>query len=97
MPPAKSRSKSSPANLKSKPPAKASRPASASARTTVSGPARGVAPNGDAATVKAAGTEAVASAFPFNAAKPSEFGERHAIPRWVRRSSRRTLRSRAAR
>ncbi len=73
MPPAKSRSKSSPANLKSKPPAKASRPASASARTTVSGPARGVAPNGDAATVKAAGTEALASAFPFNAAKPTEF------------------------
>ena len=73
MPPAKSRSKSSPAKLKSKPPAKASRPASASARTTVSGPARGVAPNGDAATVKAAGTEALASAFPFNAAKPTEF------------------------
>ncbi|MBV9913087.1 MAG: catalase [Sinobacteraceae bacterium] len=29
----------------------------------------------DAATAKIAGTEAVASAFPFNAAKPTEFGE----------------------
>jgi len=29
----------------------------------------------DAATAKHAGTEAIASAFPFNAAKPSEFGD----------------------
>ena len=34
----------------------------------------------DAATAKHAGTEAVASAFPFNAAKPSEFGERARDP-----------------
>ena len=41
----------------------------------MSGPAQGVSAILDAATAKHAGTEAVASAFPFNAAKPSEFGE----------------------
>jgi catalase len=48
-----------------------------SARATVSGPARTPA-NGtatDAATAKLEGTESVASEFPFNAAKPSEFGD----------------------
>jgi len=34
----------------------------------------------DASTAKLAGTDAVASAFPFNAAKPSEFGERARDP-----------------
>src|SRR4030095_2396514 len=51
-----------------------------SARSTASGPAQGVAEVSDAATAKHAGTEAVASAFPFNAAKPSEFGERARNP-----------------
>ncbi|MBK7470420.1 MAG: catalase [Betaproteobacteria bacterium] len=45
------------------------------ARSTVSGPAHGVSEVADAARAKHAGTEAVASAFPFNAAKPSEFGD----------------------
>ena len=86
MPPAKSRSKSSPANLKSKPPAKASRPASASARTTVSGPARGVAPNGDAATAKAVGTDALAQRFRSTPPSPPSSRMRHATPRQGRRS-----------
>jgi len=45
------------------------------ARTTVSGPTAKASPQdiADAASAKLAGTEAVASAFPFNAAKPSEF------------------------
>jgi catalase len=48
-----------------------------SARATVSSPAQ--RPNAaevtDAATAKFAGTEALAARFPFNAAKPSEFGD----------------------
>ena len=47
-----------------------------SARTTVSAPAKrpdAVAAS-DAATAKLAGTELLAAKFPFNAAKPSEFG-----------------------
>lgn len=50
--------------------------AKTSARSTVSGPARKGGPAGitDAATAKIAGIEAVAAAFPHNAAKPSEFG-----------------------
>jgi catalase len=75
MPPAKSRPKSSPAGLKTKPPANARRPADSSARTNVSSRARGAPPTGDAAKVKDAGTEALATAFPFNAAKPTEFGD----------------------
>ena len=46
-----------------------------SARSTPSGSAQGVSVVTDVATAKSAGTDAVASAFPFNAAKPSEFGE----------------------
>src|SRR5580765_12064 len=48
-----------------------------SAKSTASGPARPVASSRDAdpAIVKMAGTQEVASAFPFNAAKPSEFGQ----------------------
>ena len=46
-----------------------------SARSTVSGPARKGAEAADAATAKAAGTEKVAAAFPFNATKPAEFGK----------------------
>jgi catalase len=54
----------------------ASEPTRSSARTTVSSPSQ--RPNAtavsDAATAKLAGTEALAAKFPFNAAKPSEFG-----------------------
>jgi catalase len=47
-----------------------------SARATVSGPTQKAGSEGvvDALTAKDAGREAVAAAFPFNAAKPSEFG-----------------------
>jgi catalase len=58
MPPAKSRPKSTPPNRNTKSPDRAARHASS---------------REDPATVKAAGTEALASAFPFNAAKPIEF------------------------
>jgi catalase len=45
------------------------------ARSTLSGPAQPPSPQiADAATAKLAGTEAMAAAFPFNAAKPFEFG-----------------------
>jgi catalase len=49
-----------------------------SARGTVSGPAEKGGAEGiaDLATAKVAGTESVAAAFPFNAAKPSEFGDK---------------------
>jgi catalase len=51
--------------------------AQSSARATVSGPTRkgGIKGVVDAATAKVAGTEALAASFPFNRAKPSEFGE----------------------
>ncbi len=47
------------------------------AHSTVSGPAQvaAVADGSDHATAKLAGTEAVAAAFPYNTAKPSEFGK----------------------
>ena len=51
-----------------------------SARSTVSGPSSGVSAIHDAATAKLAATEDVASQFPFNAAKPSEFGEAARTP-----------------
>ena len=53
-----------------------------SARSTTSGPADRSTVNAmsDAATVKFDGTQKVAKAFPFNAAKPSEFGEAAATP-----------------
>ncbi|HEY2401410.1 MAG TPA: catalase [Steroidobacteraceae bacterium] len=55
----------------------ASGSARSSARSTVSGPAKGFrgAPDGDAAVLKLAGAERIGAQFPFNAAKPSEFGE----------------------
>ena len=51
--------------------------AKTSARSTASGPTHkgGYADITDAATAKIAGTEAVAAAFPYNAAKASEFGD----------------------
>ena len=47
-----------------------------SARSTVSGPTRkaGAPAARDAAMAKVAGVETLATAFPYNAAKPSEFG-----------------------
>jgi catalase len=52
-----------------------------SARATVSGPAQlGDARASDAATRKAQATNALAAAFPFNAAKPSEYGGADAVP-----------------
>jgi catalase len=58
-------------------PASAKAAAKSSAKSTSSGPARkgGGSASADAATAKMAGVEALAAAFPFNAAKPSEFGE----------------------
>jgi len=49
--------------------------AKSSARSTASAPAQGVSAVSDAATAKLAGGDEVAAAFPFNAAKPSEFGD----------------------
>jgi catalase len=56
--------------------------AQSSARSTVSGPAQSAIrqQTTDAATAKLAGTEALAAAFPFNAAKPSEFSENGQAP-----------------
>jgi catalase len=53
-----------------------------SARSTTSGPARKGAAGAasDAATEKVAGTEALAGGFPYNTAKPSEFGENARTP-----------------
>ncbi|HEV7446847.1 MAG TPA: catalase [Steroidobacteraceae bacterium] len=73
-----------PARAKSpaRPPAKSPQPsgipgreATSSAKSTVSAPAQRPTPEQvtDAATAKLAGTEALAAAFAFNAAKPSEF------------------------
>jgi catalase len=60
--------------IQPKPQAKVTR---SSSRSTVSGPAKrpGTAAASDAATAKLVGTEALAAKFPFNAAKPSEFGD----------------------
>src|SRR4051812_3427736 len=62
--------------------AASARAAKSSSRSTVSGPTRSphAAQITDAATAKIAGTEAVAAAFPYNAAKPSEFGDASADP-----------------
>jgi catalase len=46
-----------------------------SPRTTVSGPSRRSSGARDAAAAKQAATELVAEAFPYNAAKPSEYGK----------------------
>ena len=70
-----------PASPPSKPKQRASAsPSKSTAKSTVSGPASGAEAVTDAATAKQGGTEAVASAFPFNAAKSSEFGERARDP-----------------
>src|SRR4029450_4965610 len=74
MPPSKS------SDPKARSPSNGSDASKSSARSTVSGPAQGVSTIMDAATAKQAGTEAVASSFPFNAAKPSEFGKRARDP-----------------
>ena len=56
--------------------------AKTSARSTSSGPARKAGHDAitDAATAKLAGTQQLAAEFPFNAAKPSEFGAAAAEP-----------------
>jgi catalase len=51
-----------------------------SSRSTVSGPARRSRAGRDLAAAKLEATEIVAEAFPFNAAKPSEYGEASAEP-----------------
>jgi catalase len=65
------------AKPKGKPGVAASGTTRSSARSTVAGPAQrpGAAAASDAATAKLVGTEALAAQFPFNAAKPSEFGD----------------------
>jgi catalase len=57
----------------------ASSRAKSDARATVAGAARG-AKGTDAAARKMTGTQALAAAFPFNAAKPAEFGSRGRQP-----------------
>src|SRR5688572_24515580 len=51
-----------------------------SARSTVSGPSRRSGATRDAAAAKLESVEIVAEAFPFNAAKPSEYGKASAKP-----------------
>jgi len=66
------------------PKARGSKPgvANTSARSTTSGPSRRRAATiGNAAAAKMAATEELAEAFPFNAAKPTEFGKASAAPR----------------
>ena len=63
-----------PASRTNKSPSASMEAGKSSSKATASGPADGVSAVVDAATAKAAGTEAVAQAFPFNAAKRSEFG-----------------------
>src|SRR5687768_11343448 len=73
--PPKSSSRSKPPRRTSTRPVKAA--SKSSAKATVSGPTRkgGASAIADAATAKIAGTEAVASSIPHNAAKPGEFGK----------------------
>jgi len=62
---------------------KASGAVKTSAKSTLSGPTHKQAPPDsvrDLASAKIAGQEAVAAAFPFNAAKPSEFGNKALQP-----------------
>jgi catalase len=54
--------------------------AKTSARSTVSGPSRRASGASDAAALKLQTTELVAEAFPFNAAKPSEYGKAARAP-----------------
>ena len=60
----------------------AARTAKTSSRSTTSGPASKPIANviSDAATLKLVGTQKVAEAFPFNAAKPSEFADAASTP-----------------
>jgi len=67
-------------NSRAKPGAAAS--TKTSARSTVSGPTTKSVPGAiaDAASAKLAGTQTLAASFPFNAAKPSEFGKAAMTP-----------------
>jgi len=58
----------------------AARASQTSSRTTTSGPSRRSSVVRDAASAKMAATEMVAEAFPFNAAKPSEYGKAALAP-----------------
>src|SRR4029078_3033006 len=58
----------------------AARRAQTSSRTTTNGPSRRSSVVRDAASAKMAATELVAEAFPFNAAKPSEYGKAALAP-----------------
>ena len=70
---------------------KTARPAAeTSARSTVSGPSRRSSGARDAAAAKQAATELVAEAFPFNAAKPTEYGSASAKPQPAAAPSRRS-------
>jgi catalase len=60
--------------------ASSSRTTKSSARSTVSGPSRRARSSGDAAATKLTATEMLVEAFPFNAAKPSEYGKASATP-----------------
>jgi catalase len=64
---------------KPKPTAKGNQ-SKAAARTTVSGPRKGVKPAGDAASRKMDATQKVAAAFPQNKAKPGEHGRAALAP-----------------
>ena len=65
-----------------KPRPRPSKQSQASAKSTVSGPTRKTSfeASPDRATAKIAGTEELAEAFPYNQAKPTEFGEASAKP-----------------
>src|SRR4051794_565769 len=58
----------------------ATRASQTSSRTTTSGPSRTSSVVRDAASAKMTATEMVAEAFPFNAAKPSEYGKAAQTP-----------------
>src|SRR6478752_9906521 len=58
----------------------AARTGQTSSRTTTSGPSRRSSVVRDAASAKMEATEMVAEAFPFNAAKPSEYGKAALAP-----------------
>ena len=68
---------------KKKPPRADAEVAKTSARSTASGPTAKPGPKAvtDAASAKLEGTQAVAAAFPHNAAKPSEFADGGMRPR----------------
>ncbi len=67
-------------NTRKSGPGSSAGPTKSSARSTVSGPARRSGDTRDAVAGKLEATEIVAEAFPFNAAKPSEYGKAASKP-----------------